>query len=236
MRYVFFVLLAFAMVACQSGGDATGTGSLDSVNLTTVEDSMSYSVGVELVRNLKEGAEDLNVEALLRGIRDGLDEQDDLLTEEDCRKHFSEYSRIVINRRNEKMRVEGEQQKIDGEAFLAENKSKPGVKTTASGLQYKVIEAGSGPSPTASSTVVTHYKGMLIDGTEFDSSYKRGTPATFPLANVIPGWREGIPMMKKGAKYTFYVPSSLGYGTRGAGAQIPPNSTLIFEVELIDIK
>jgi FKBP-type peptidyl-prolyl cis-trans isomerase len=123
-----------------------------------------------------------------------------------------------------------------GEKFLAENKTKEGVKTTASGLQYKVLKEGTGKSPTASDTVVCHYRGTLLDGTEFDSSYKRGEPAEFPLNRVIPGWTEGVQLMKEGAKYQFFIPSKLAYGSRGAGGVIGPDETLIFEVELIKIK
>jgi FKBP-type peptidyl-prolyl cis-trans isomerase len=124
-----------------------------------------------------------------------------------------------------------------GEAFLAENATKEGVKVTASGLQYKVLKEGDGKSPQATDTVQVHYKGTLLDGTEFDSSYKRGQPAEFPLNRVIPGWTEGVQLMKEGAKYQFTIPSKLAYGERGTpGGPIPPNSTLIFEVELISIK
>ena len=122
-----------------------------------------------------------------------------------------------------------------GEKFLAENKTKEGVKTTPSGLQYKVLKEGSGKSPTATDTVVCHYRGTLLDGTEFDSSYKRGEPAEFPLNHVIPGWTEGVQLMKEGAKYQFFIPSNLAYGSRGAGGVIGPDATLIFEVELIKI-
>ncbi len=128
-----------------------------------------------------------------------------------------------------------DENKSEGEAFLAENGKKEGVITTASGLQYKVIKEGDGASPTATSSVTVHYKGTTIDGNEFDSSYKRGTPATFPLNRVIPGWTEGLQLMKEGASYQFYIPSDLAYGSRGAGRDIGPNSTLIFDVELIKV-
>jgi FKBP-type peptidyl-prolyl cis-trans isomerase len=122
-----------------------------------------------------------------------------------------------------------------GQTFLARNAQEPGVMTTASGLQYKVITEGSGAQPTATDTVTVHYRGTLIDGTEFDSSYSRGEPISFPLNGVIPGWTEGLQLMTVGSKYILYIPSELGYGAQGAGAAIPPNSTLIFEVELLGI-
>jgi FKBP-type peptidyl-prolyl cis-trans isomerase FkpA len=123
-----------------------------------------------------------------------------------------------------------------GQKFLAKNRNEDGVKTTASGLQYKVLKEGSGKHPSASDTVVCHYRGTLLDGTEFDSSYKRGEPAEFPLNRVIPGWTEGVQLMKEGSKYRFFIPSDLAYGENGAGGLIGPNETLIFEVELIKIK
>jgi FKBP-type peptidyl-prolyl cis-trans isomerase FklB len=126
--------------------------------------------------------------------------------------------------------------KAEGEAFLAENKKKEGVKTTPSGLQYKVIKPGKGKKPKSSDTVTVNYRGTLIDGTEFDSSYKRGQPATFQVSGVIPGWTEALQLMEEGAKWQLFIPSNLAYGERGAGGVIGPNATLIFEVELISIQ
>jgi FKBP-type peptidyl-prolyl cis-trans isomerase len=123
-----------------------------------------------------------------------------------------------------------------GEAFLAENARKEGVKTTPSGLQYEVLTEGSGKTPKPTDTVVVHYRGTTIDGKEFDSSYSRGTPAEFPLNRVIPGWTEGVGLMKEGAKYRFFIPSKLAYGSRGAGSAIGPDETLIFDVELIKVR
>lgn len=129
-----------------------------------------------------------------------------------------------------------QENKAAGEAFLAENAKKPGVKTTASGLQYEVLTEGSGAAPKASDNVTVHYRGTTINGEEFDSSYGRGEPLTFPLNRVIPGWTEGLQLMKEGAKYRLYIPSDLAYGERGAGGVIGPNATLIFDVELIKIE
>jgi FKBP-type peptidyl-prolyl cis-trans isomerase FklB len=129
-----------------------------------------------------------------------------------------------------------EKQKQRGEAFLAENKKKEGVKTLPSGLQYKVVKAGSGKKPKLDDTVTVHYRGTLIDGTEFDSSLRRGKPATFPVSGVIPGWTEALPLMEEGAKWQLFIPPKLAYGERGAGSLIAPNATLIFEVELISIQ
>ena len=129
-----------------------------------------------------------------------------------------------------------EENKAAGMAFLAENAKKPNIVTTASGLQYEVLTKGTGASPSASDSVTVHYRGTTIDGTEFDSSYSRGAPATFPLNRVIAGWTEGVQLMKEGAKYRFYIPSDLAYGSRGAGQAIGPNSTLIFDIELIKVQ
>lgn len=126
--------------------------------------------------------------------------------------------------------------KAEGEAFQAKNAQKPGVVTTASGLQYEILTAGNGSRPSATDSVTVHYKGTTLDGKEFDSSYRRGSPATFPLNRVIPGWTEGVQLMQEGAKYRFYIPSNLAYGTRGAGGDIGPNATLIFDIELIKIE
>ena len=136
---------------------------------------------------------------------------------------------------NEKNKETAEKNKIEGDAFLAENKNKEGVKTTESGLQYEVITAGEGSKPKATDQVSVHYVGTLIDGTEFDSSHKRGQPATFFLNRVVKGWTEGLQLMPVGSKYRFYIPSELGYGERGAGPKIGPNATLTFEVELLEI-
>jgi FKBP-type peptidyl-prolyl cis-trans isomerase FklB len=136
----------------------------------------------------------------------------------------------------QELKEKAEKNLVESEKFLAENKAKEGVKTTASGLQYKVLKEGEGPSPKVGDTVTVNYRGTLIDGTQFDSSYDRGEPATFPLTGVIPGWTEALQLMKKGSKWMLYIPPNLAYGERGAGNRIPPNSTLIFEVELISFQ
>jgi FKBP-type peptidyl-prolyl cis-trans isomerase FklB len=136
----------------------------------------------------------------------------------------------------EKQKAAGEKNASEGVKFLEDNKKKEGVKTTASGLQYKSLKEGSGAQPKATDTVTVNYRGTLTDGTEFDSSYKRNEPTTFPLSGVIKGWTEGLQLMKKGSKYQFFIPANLAYGERSPGAGIPPNSTLIFEVELLEVK
>jgi FKBP-type peptidyl-prolyl cis-trans isomerase FklB len=146
-----------------------------------------------------------------------------------------EMQQRFVTVRQESARKIPEMNKQAGEAFLAKNKGEKGVKTTASGLQYKVVTTGKGKQPTAEDTVTVNYRGTLIDGTEFDSSYKRNEPATFPVKGVIAGWTEALPLMKEGSKWMLYIPANLAYGERGAGNMIGPNSTLVFEVELLSI-
>jgi FKBP-type peptidyl-prolyl cis-trans isomerase FklB len=159
-----------------------------------------------------------------------------LLTEEEARAAIMHLQAQLRQKQIEAMKLAGEKNQKAGEAFLAENKKKEGVVTLPSGLQYKILKAGEGKKPTAEDTVVCNYRGTLIDGTEFDSSYKRGEPATFPVRGVIKGWTEALQLMPVGSKWQLFIPPTLAYGERGAGAQIGPDATLIFEVELISIK
>ena len=158
------------------------------------------------------------------------------MSKEERDKTLQAFQKEMMEKQIAASKEAAEKNKAEGEKFLAENKTKDGVKTTASGLQYKVLKEGSGASPKETDTVVTNYRGTLIDGTEFDSSYKRNEPASFPVNRVIKGWTEALQLMKPGAKYQLFIPSSLAYGERGAGQLIGPNATLIFEVELLSIK
>jgi FKBP-type peptidyl-prolyl cis-trans isomerase len=196
----------------------------------------SYSVGYQFGQNLKKMKADLDAKVLSEGIEDALSGKESRLTEEEMGASLSNLRQRSVTAMQEELKAQAEKNLVEGEKFLTENKTKEGVKTTASGLQYKIIEEGKGPSPKAGDTVTVNYRGTLIDGTQFDSSYDRGQPATFPLTGVIPGWTEALQMMKKGSKWELYIPADLAYGERGAGNRIPPNSTLIFEVELISIE
>jgi FKBP-type peptidyl-prolyl cis-trans isomerase FklB len=202
-----------------------------SPDLKDLKDKVSYSIGLNIGFNFKKQNIELNPDALIAGVKDALAGKPKL-DENQVRETMTTFTKEVT----EKQKQAGEKNKGDADKFLADNKSKPGVKTTASGLQYKVLKEGSGPQPAASDTVTVNYRGTLIDGTEFDSSYKRGEPATFPLQGVIKGWTEALQLMKKGAKYQLFLPPTLAYGDRGAPPDIGPNSALIFEVELVDIK
>src|SRR2546421_7573339 len=195
------------------------------------KDKSSYAIGLNIGMNFNKQKIAINPDVFVAGVKDGLAGKPQM-TEAEVRETMTNLEKDMESKQKEA----SQKNASDGEKFLAENKKKEGVKTTASGLQYKVIKEGTGPQPKGTDTVTVNYRGTLIDGTEFDSSYKRGQPATFPLNAVIKGWTEGLQLMKVGSKYQIFIPASLGYGERGAGADIGPNSTLIFEVELMDTK
>jgi FKBP-type peptidyl-prolyl cis-trans isomerase FklB len=200
--------------------------------LKDLKDKFSYSIGLDVGFNFKKQKVDVNPDAMLAGVKDALSGKQPLLNENEVKETLAAFTKQMEDRQ----KAASEQNIKEGEKFLAENKKKPGVKTTASGLQYKVIKEGNGPQPKATDTVVANYRGTLIDGTEFDSSYKRGQAATFPLSGVIKGWTEGLQLMKVGSKYQFFIPSSLAYGDRAMSPEIGANSTLIFEVELVGVQ
>lgn len=199
-------------------------------------DRLSYVIGLDIGSNLKNQSVDVNPDILLRGIKDGLSGAKPLMSEQEIKETIAAFQKEMQVKQEEVAKKMGEKNKKEGEAFLAENKKKEGVVTLASGLQYKVLKKGSGKKPKLTDTVTTHYKGTLIDGTEFDSSYRRGQPASFPVNGVIAGWTEALQLMEEGAKWQLFIPPQLAYGERGAGPRIGPNATLIFEVELISIQ
>ena len=178
---------------------------------------------------------DVDPELLSRGIKDVFSGNKPLMTDEEFRDTMTNMKKEMMAKQETRMKEAGERNKIEGEAFLAENSKKEGVVTLPSGLQYEVIQTGSGDSPKATDQVTVNYKGTLIDGTEFDSSYRRGEPAKFKVNGVIRGWTEALQLMKPGSMWKLYIPSALAYGERGAGRQIGPNAALIFEVELIAV-
>ena len=204
--------------------------------LETLEQKASYSFGVDFAKRLKQQGIDLDISALNRGIQDQAAGKKLAFEEGEMNQFKAEYTEQL------RAKLMEEQQKLAaknleaGKQFLAENAKKEGVVTTASGLQYKVIKSGDGATPGANDTVSTHYRGTLIDGREFDSSYSRGQPATFPVNGVIPGWTEALQLMKVGDKWELYIPSELAYGAAQRGEVIQPNSTLVFELELLGIK
>ncbi len=225
------VFVATAIVAM--GVSATSCDSKKSANLKTAIDSASYAIGVNTGASYKENLKTLpggeaNVDALIAGFIQAIKGDSTQISPADAQAYLQTY--FVEAQAKEANKV-----KEDGEAFLAENKTKEGVITTESGLQYKVEVEGTGAKPTAEDRVKVHYTGTLLDGTTFDSSLERGEPAEFGVTQVIPGWTEGLQIMPVGSKYTFWIPSELAYGERGAGQDIKPNSTLKFEVELLEI-
>jgi len=207
------------------------------LTLKTQKDKASYAIGLNIGKSMKKDAVDIDTSILLRGLKDGLAGSKPLLTDDEARASMVALQTDLRKKQEEKMLVQGEANKKAGEAFLSENKTKDGVVTLPSGLQYKILTEGTGPKPAATDTVVCNYKGALLDNTEFDSSYKRGQPATFPVSGVIKGWTEALQLMPVGSKWQLFIPSDLAYGARGGpGGGIGPNATLVFEVELMSIQ
>ena len=200
--------------------------------LKNQKEKMSYIIGMDIGNNLKKQGIDIETNILIKGIKDAFTSAKSLLSEQEIRETLATFQKEMQAKQEEI----GKKNKKEGEAFLAENMKKEGVKTLPSGLQYKVIKAGTGKKPKLTDTVTAHYRGTLIDGTEFDGSYKRGKPTSFSVSGVIPGWTEALQLMEEGAKWGLFIPQNLAYGERGAGGMIGPNATLIFEVELVSIQ
>jgi len=228
MKTLFIVTIALCFVSTGFAQEKTA--------LKDSKDKVSYSIGLDIGSTLKRQKVDVNADALVAGLRDAISGAKPLMTDEEIKQTMMAFSKELTEKQTAATKEAAQKNAAAGEKFLAENKNKPGVKTTASGLQYKVIKEGTGPIPKPTDTVVTNYRGTLINGTEFDSSYKRGQPATFPVNAVIKGWTEALQLMKVGSKYQIYVPATLAYGERGAGQDIGPNETLIFDVELQGIQ
>ena len=229
MKTLLAVTLSAVLVAgcANAGGDTM---------LKNEKDKVSYSIGLNIGGNFKSQSVDINTDVLLKGIKDALSGSKPLMTEKEIQETMTVFQKEITAKQAERTKSLAETNKKEGEAFLAANKGKDGVKTTSSGLQYKIIKDGNGQTPKATDTVTVNYSGTLIDGTEFDSSYKRGEPASFPLNGVIPGWTEALQMMKVGSKWQLFLPPAIAYGERGQGRVIGPNAALIFEVELLSVK
>jgi FKBP-type peptidyl-prolyl cis-trans isomerase FklB len=219
---------------------ATAAKTAAPAALTTRKDKFSYALGMNigtgLGANLKKQSVDFDVDLVAQGVKDALTGGKTRLTEQEAQSVLQEVSTDLRKAQQEKIEKASAANKAEGDAFLAANKSKEGVVALPSGLQYKILKEGTGPKPAATDSVVCNYKGTLINGTEFDSSYKRGQPATFPVTGVIKGWTEALQLMPVGSKWQLFIPSSLAYGEHGTGADIGPNATLIFEVELLSIQ
>lgn len=206
------------------------------MTLKTQKDKFSYAIGMKMGANFKKQSVAIDPVVLSRGLKDAMAGGKTLLTDDEAQAAIMAVQKDLHEKQQAAMQIAGEANKKEGEAFLAANKAKEGVVTLPSGLQYKILTAGTGPKPAASDSVVCNYRGTLINGNEFDSSYKRGQPATFPVSGVIKGWTEALQLMPVGSKWQLFIPSDLAYGERGPGPEIGPNSTLIFEVELLSIQ
>jgi FKBP-type peptidyl-prolyl cis-trans isomerase FklB len=203
----------------------------------TTKEKASYALGMNVGSSLQRQSVDIDPDIFEKGLKDAMSGGKTLMTEEEARAALMELQTEVRAKQEEKTKLALENNKKEGDAFLGANKSKEGVVTLPSGLQYKILKQGTGPKPTAGDTVECNYRGTLINGTEFDSSYKRGQPATFPVSGVIKGWTEALQLMPVGSKWQLFIPSNLAYGERGTpGGEIGPNATLIFEVELLSIQ
>jgi len=208
----------------------------DPVSLESDDAKVSYSIGYQIGGDIQRQGFPLDPDALAAGIRDASTGAEAKLPEEERQASLAGLQERMMAAQKASQEAESETNLAAAQAFLAENGAKEGVTTLPSGLQYKVITEGTGPKPAATDTVTVHYRGTLIDGSEFDSSYSRNEPATFPLNRVIKGWTEALQLMGEGAKWELYVPPSLAYGPQGAGERIPPQSALVFEVELLKAK
>ncbi len=229
MKPLLVAVLSIGLLASQACADQKTT-------LKTQKEKVSYSIGIDIGNSMKKQSLDIDPNTLSRGIKDALSGNKPLLSDKEMQETMTQFQKEMIAKRAESMKPQAEKNKKEGEAFLEANKKKAGVKTLPDGLQYKVIKEGTGPTPKATDKVTVNYRGTLINGTEFDSSYKRGEPATFPVNGVIPGWTEALQHMKVGSKWELFIPANLAYGEHGAGQVIGPNEVLIFEVELLGIK
>jgi len=226
--------------AAKSGSTAPGKAPAakteSSKTLETPKDKLSYAIGLNVGRSLQKDSIAVDPDVLMQGVKDALAGGKTLLTDEEAKNAIVALQADLRKKQEETMKAAGESNKKQGDAFLAANKAKEGVITTPSGLQYKIVSPGTGPKPTTADTVVCNYRGTLIDGTEFDSSYKRGQPATFPVGQVIPGWTEALQLMPVGSKWQLFIPANLAYGEHSPSPVIGINSTLIFDIELISIQ
>ncbi|OIO75133.1 MAG: hypothetical protein AUJ57_00655 [Zetaproteobacteria bacterium CG1_02_53_45] len=231
MKKVFILACVVMLAACGQQEEKKAPA----LSLESDSAKLGYAIGMDIGQSLKTLETDLDRAAMIAAINDRLDNAETKLSQEEAGKVKQEFFVKQAEKKAAEQKAAGEKNKTDGEAFLASHAKEEGVSVTESGLQYKVLRAAEGAKPAATDKVTVHYKGMLIDGSEFDSSYSRGEPITFPLDGVIKGWQEGVQLMTVGSKYKLVLPADLAYGDRGAGPKIGPNAVLVFEVELLSI-
>jgi FKBP-type peptidyl-prolyl cis-trans isomerase FklB len=236
MTKLFTMAVSILAAVVVLSGSACARQTTTSADLKTDKDKASYAVGLNVGKNLQRESIDVDPAIVEQGIRDALAGGKTLMTDEEVKAAMAGLKAAAQKNQEAKMAQAGDANKKEGEAFLAANKTKEGVVTLPSGLQYKILTAGTGPKPTAADSVSCNYKGTLINGKEFDASSKHGGPLTFTVGGVIKGWTEALQLMPVGSKWQLFVPADLAYGQRGAGGDIGPGATLIFEVELVSIK
>lgn len=242
------VALSLALLACKpldkdtgkpvdgSGDDKAAPAVAARGGLKTEKEQVSYVIGMQIGESLKSAKDEVDLETLVKAMKATIDGKEPLLTQEEAMQVMQAFSVRMQAKQVAELEEQKTKNAAEGEKFLAENAKKPEVKTTASGLQYQVLTEGTGAKPKAGDSVRVHYKGTLLDGETFDDSYARGEPVEFALAQVVPGWQEGLQLMPVGSKYKLWIPGKLGYGEQGTpGGPIGPNATLVFEVELLDV-
>ncbi|HEY3699077.1 MAG TPA: FKBP-type peptidyl-prolyl cis-trans isomerase [Spongiibacteraceae bacterium] len=228
-KLILCAAIATALIGCQPKVEKK------ELKLQTDEQKVSYGIGLMEGKRFKQDF-NVDIDAFTAGLKASISGDKALMTEDEIKTTIQTFGQKLMAKREEEQKAQGEKNKTASAAFMTENGKKEGIKTAASGLQYKIVTEGKGAKPKADDTVEVNYKGTLIDGTEFDSSYKRGQPVTFPVNGVIPGWTEALQLMPVGSKFELFIPSDLAYGPGGTGGVIGPNQALIFEVELLDIK
>jgi FKBP-type peptidyl-prolyl cis-trans isomerase len=243
--HLLLPIIALAFAATASAQEAKPTDAKPADPAVTaapaapdpnLNDKVSYFVGTDVGKSIRDNGLEVNIETFVQGLKDTIEKKKEMkYSDKELEAAMQQFAQNMMAKQKKTAEEAGGKNAEEGSKFLAENGKKEGITTTASGLQYEVLKKADGPKPTATDTVTVHYTGTLLSGKVFDSSVQRGEPATFPLNQVIPGWTEGVALMNVGSKFKFYIPSKLAYAERGAGQDIGPNSTLIFEVELISI-
>jgi len=228
MKYIGIAALCLSLMACQGKKHVN-------VQLKSQKDSVSYAVGLDIARNLKRQSIDIDLDVLIRGLREMYTGDTIALTDSQSQSVTATFRKQMRTRHWEDMKIRAEKNKKEGDAFFAENRKRDGVVTLPSGLQYKVITMGTGKKPKQGQSVTVNYRGTFLDGTEFDNTYARNKPETYAINSVLKGWQEPLKMMPVGSEWILYIPAELAYGERGAGQAIPPNATLIYELKLLEI-